>query len=192
MESFILKFPSHTQLTDDELFDFCSTNKGLRIERNTKGELIIMSPVGGKSSSHNNAVGALLWLWNQNNKTGITFDSSGGFVLPDKAMRSPDAAWVDKKKWELLSEDQKKRFPPLSPDFVIKILSESDSLKELKLKMEEWIQNGTRLAWLIDPIEQKAYVYSEKGLTKTVDSFSEKLDGGDVLPGFELSLEILK
>lgn len=106
MESFILKFPPHIQFTDDELFEFCSTNDGLRIERNNKGELIIMSPVGGISSSRNNTVAALLWLWNQKNKSGITFDSSGGFMLPNKAMRAPDAAWIELKKWQLLSEDR--------------------------------------------------------------------------------------
>lgn len=192
MESFILKFPPNAQFTDNELYDFCSTNEDLRIERNSKGEIIVMSPVGGISSSRNNAVAAQLWLWNQESKSGITFDSSGGFLLPNNAMRAPDAAWVDLTRWELLRDDQKKRFPPLAPDFVIEIRSESDTLKELQLKMEEWTQNGTRLGWLIDPLEQKTYIYTPHSSVRIIDSFSEKLLGEDVLPGFVLALEILK
>jgi Uma2 family endonuclease len=192
MESVVLKFPASTQFTDDELFEFCIANKELRIERDAKGQIIIMAPTGSLSSSYNMTVASLLWNWNQKSKTGIVFDSSGGFRLPNKAMRAPDAAWIRRERWEALTLKEQERFAPLTPDFIIEVRSKSDSLPELKEKMIEWIANGCRLAWLIDPVDQKAYIYTTGSLMKTVDSFDEKLGGGDVLPGFELDLSQLK
>jgi Uma2 family endonuclease len=107
-------------------------------------------------------------------------------------MRAPDAAWVRKDRWEKLRLEDKKKFPPLTPDFIIEIRSESDALPELKNKMLQWIANGCQLAWLIDPLEQKAYVYTPNGLVQTIDSFDETLGGGNVLPGFQLPLSVLK
>lgn len=193
MEPVILKFTSNTQFTDDELFEFCVANKELRIERDKNGQIIIMPPVGSLSSHHNFSVNAIFGQWAMANKNlGLAFDSSGGFRLPNKAMRSPDAAWISKERWERLAVAEQKKFAPLTPDFIIEVRSESDSLPEQKDKMNEWITNGCRLAWLIDPIEQKAYIYTAEGLTQTINSFDEKLSGGEVLPGFELDLSLLK
>ncbi|MBD0277192.1 MAG: Uma2 family endonuclease [Flavisolibacter sp.] len=193
MEPVVLKFPPSTQFTDDELFEFCVTNKELRIERDKNGKLIIMPPTGGMTSNRNFKVNGLFAQWAAHNEhLGYGFDSSGGFRLPNRAMRAPDAAWVKKERWEQLSPEEQKKFPPLTPDFIIEIRSESDSLKELQDKMQEWIENGCRLAWLIDPLEQKAYVYTPEDATKIIESFNEKLNGGDVLPGFELDLSVLK
>ncbi|MBD0365263.1 MAG: Uma2 family endonuclease [Flavisolibacter sp.] len=192
MEPVVLKFPPNTQFTDDELFEFCAANKELRIERDKNGKLIIMPPTGSLSSLHNLTVASLLWNWNQKSGLGVAFDSSGGFRLPNRAMRAPDAAWIRKERWEQLSPEEQKKFAPLTPDFIIEIRSESDSLQELKDKMHEWIENGSQLAWLIDPLEQKAYVYTPEDATKIIESFNEKLNGGDVLPGFELDLSVLK
>ena len=192
MEPVVLKFTPNTQFTDDELFEFCVANKELRIERDKNGQIIVMPPTGSLSSSHNLTVASLLWNWNQRSGLGVAFDSSGGFRLPNSAMRAPDAAWVSKERWEQLSPEEQEKFAPLTPDFVIEIRSKSDSLKELQNKMQEWTDNGCHLAWLIDPLEQKAYVYKPEGLNKTVESFDEKLSGEDVLPSFELDLAVLK
>lgn len=192
MENITIKFPESAQLTDDQLFDFCVTNKELRIERDTKGQLIVMSPVGGLGSSHNLAVASLLWLWNSRSNTGIVFDSSGGFRLPNGAMRSPDAAWINLDRWNQLSADDREKFPPLTPDFVIEVRSKSDGLRELKLKMSEWMENGCRLAWLIDPVDQKAYIYLSSGEIKIINSFDTIISAKTIVPGFELDLSILK
>jgi Uma2 family endonuclease len=192
MESVVLKFTPDTQFSDDELFAFCASNPDLRIERNKNKELIIMSPVGGLSSSQNNTVSSLLWIWNNQIGLGVTFDSSCGFRLPDNSMLSPDAAFVSMKRWEELNDIDKRKFPPVVPDFVIEVRSESDSLAELQDKMSNWIKNGCQLAWLIDPIEEKVYIYNFKGLIKSVSSFQAKVSGEKVLPGFELDLSLLK
>lgn len=193
MEPVVLKFPESTQFTDDELFAFCAVNKELRIERDENGKLIIMSPAGGLSSHHNFIVNAVFGQWVVAHKNlGIAFDSSGGFRLADKSMRAPDAAWVRKERWEQLQLEDKKKFPPLTPDFIIEIRSESDALPELKGKMLKWIENGCRLAWLIDPLEQKAYIYNPNAPVQTVGSFDETLSGEDVLPDFQLPLSVLK
>lgn len=192
MEPVVLKFPTGTQFTDDELFAFCVANKELRIERDEKGKLIIISPTGSLSSHHNFMVNALFGQWVMAHKDlGVAFDSSGGFRLPDTSMRAPDVAWVRIERWQQLSVKEQERFAPLTPDFVIEIRSTSDLLPELKTKMLKWIKNGCRLAWLIDPLEQKAYVYTAEGLTQTLNSFDETLNGGAVLPGFELHLSVL-
>lgn len=121
-----------------------------------------------------------------------SFDSSAGFKLPDNAVLSADAAFVKRQRWENLTQQEKEKFAPLTPDFIIEVRSYSDSSSQLQSKMKDWVRNGCRLAWLIDPIEQKAYVYKPDGLNKTIESFSERLDGEDVLPGFELPLDLLK
>lgn len=138
-------------------------------------------------------VNALLGQWVVAHKDlGVGFDSSGGFRLPDTSMRAPDAAWVRMERWQQLSIKEQEKFAPLTPDFVIEIRSKSDSLPELNNKMLKWTANGCRLAWLIDPLEQKAYVYTPDGLTETLNSFDETLSGGEVLPGFQLDLSVLK
>jgi Uma2 family endonuclease len=193
MEPVVLKFPPETQFSDDELFLFCAANKELRIERDKNGQIIIMPPTGTMSGHQNFTINALLGQWVLANRhLGVGFDSSTGFRLPNGAMRAPDSAWIQKNRWEQLSKEDQEKFAPLTPDFVIEVRSRSDSIKELQAKMQEWIQNGCRLAWLIDPVEQKAYVYTPQNPLKTVESFDEKLSGENVLPGFELDLSLLK
>lgn len=193
MEPVVLKFPHSTQFTDDELFEFCVANKDLRIERDEWGQIIIMPPTGGMLGNRNFKVNTLFGRWvAANEHLGYGFDSSTGFRLPSKAMRAPDVAWVRSDRWETLRLEDQEKFPPLTPDFIIEIRSKSDSLHELKQKMLEWIKNGCRLAWLIDPLEQKAYVYTADGLTQTIDNFDGSLDGNGVLPGFQLQLSVLK
>ncbi|QHT68662.1 Uma2 family endonuclease [Rhodocytophaga rosea] len=180
------------QLTDEQLFAFCQENRNLRFERTREGEIIIMSPTGGETGNRNIKIAARLELWNEEARLGISFDSSTGFILPNGAMRSPDVAWIILNRWQALSEEEKEKFPPLCPDFVIELRSKTDSLKILQKKMQEWIENGCRLAWLMDVQDQKVYIYRPGKKVETLDSFNTKLSGGQILPGFELDLNILK
>lgn len=192
MESFILKFPSDTQFSDEEFFEFCAANDPLRIERNSKGQIIIMSPSGSKTGNIHFKINHAFSTWvMENEESGYGFDSSAGFKLPDQSVLAPDAAFVTKQRWESLSDEQQKKFAPLTPDFVIEVRSESDNLNQLKSKMENWVRNGCRLAWLIDPIEKKAYIYKSQEPVITIDNFNTKLSGETVLPGFQLDLSKL-
>jgi Uma2 family endonuclease len=151
-----------------------------------------MAPVGLLGSSYNNTVASLLWVWNQKSKKGITFDSSAGFRLPNKAMRSPDAAWISNERWKNLGSKEKRRIASITPDFVIELRSESDSLAELKMKMKEWIQNGCKLAWLIDPIDQRAYIYRSSNTVDEIRSFDQVLKAKEIIAGFSIDLSLLK
>lgn len=188
---YILEFPEDLTFTDDELFAFCQKNPELNIERDKHLNLIIMSPSGSLSDHFSHLISTELEIWNRNKKLGIVFGSSSGFTLPDGSMKSPDTAWVSTEQWNKLSREQKLKFAPVCPEFVVEVKSPSDSLKELKNKMTEWMNNGVKLAWLIDTEERKAYIY-EGSTEQTVDHFDTKLSGGTVLPGFEFDLSALK
>ena len=175
-------------LSEDQFFDFCQVNRDLRIERTADGEIIVMSPAAGSSSKRNQRISFQLEGWAIKDGTGEAFDSSGGFVLPNGATRSPDASWVERSRLSRLSERQTDKFLPLCPDFAVELRSPSDRLSVLQQKMEEYIANGTRLGWLIDPIARKAHIYRPDGPVEVLDN-PETLSGGSVLPGFELSLE---
>jgi Uma2 family endonuclease len=191
METLTLDVSALPPLTDEALYQLCISNRELRIERTRDGELIIMPPAGGETSRRNSLVVAALVLWNEQAHAGHVFDSSGGFVLPSGAMRSPDAAWVARERWERLTDEQRDKFPPLCPDFVAELRSESDRLHTLQEKMAEWIENGCRLACLIDPTRERACVY-RPGVAPREVSFTEALSGEEVLPGFTLPLEQLR
>lgn len=192
MEPIVLKFPERNAFTDDELFDFCMANDWFHIERDKYGQLIIMSPSGGiTGTTHFKIYRALVHWYDAHENIGILLDSSVGFRLPDNSVLAPDAAFVLKEKWDALTYNQREKFPPLCPDFVIEVKSPSDSINQLKLKMEDWINNGCQLAWLIDPIDKKAWVYTQNGLIKTIVSFDEKLEGMEVMPGLVLDLKSL-
>ncbi len=193
MEEIVLKIPEMYPMTDDELFAFCAANKELRIERDEEGQLIIMSPAGSFSSNLNFKLNIQFGNWVEDNPAlGVGFDSSGGFTLPDRSMRSPDIAWIKKAKWEALTLDEQKKFAPVCPDFVIELRSESDSLVQLKSKMIKWIANGCQLAWLIDPTEKKSYIYKANQSVTEIIGFDKKLSGENLLPGFELDLKKLE
>jgi Uma2 family endonuclease len=193
MESFILQIPEQDRFTDDELLRFCEANKELRIERDEFGQIIIMSPVGSFFSNQNFKLIGTFWHWVETRPDlGYGFDSSAGFTLPDNSMRSPDLSWVRKAKWDSISIEQQEKFAPICPDFVIELRSKSDSLKQLKSKMLKWISNGCELAWLIDSIERKAYIFTPSKTTPEEFSFENTLSGGTLLPGFEMDLRKLK
>lgn len=180
------------ELTDDELYEFCVLNKGLRIERDRGQNIIIMAPVGGNSGFFEKELIFEVESWVRESQSGYSFSSSTGFLLPNGAMRSPDACWVSEERWSVLTEQQKQKFPPVVPDFIVEIRSETDALKAVQAKMQEWVKNGVRLAWLLDSKNERAYIYRADGKVETVKGFSQLLSGEQVMPGFELDLACLK
>jgi Uma2 family endonuclease len=191
METLTLKVPPAVGLTDEQFYQLCIANEEWRLELTAQGELIIMPPVGGETSIRNSVLTAQLAIWNRQTNLGKVFDSSTEFRLPNGAKRSPDVSWVKLERWEALSPEDRKRFPPLCPDFVIELRSETDSLKELRAKMQEYQNNGARLGWLIDPQTPLVEIYRPTRDVETINfSFEEppSLSGEDVLPGFILDL----
>lgn len=179
-------------MTDDELFELCVANKELRIERDEEGQLIIMSPAGGITGNINFKLTVIFGQWLEKNPhLGYGFDSATGFRLPDKSMRSPDVSFVKKEKWESLSMEEQEKFAPICPDFVIELRSHSDSLPHLKVKMVKWISNGCDLGWLIDPTDEKAYIYKPGVDVQEISGFDKKMLDEKLLPGFELDLSRL-
>lgn len=179
---------SALRLSDAELLELCRRNPELRIERTTEGDLIVMSPVGGESSRRNARLIAALVSWADSDQTGEVYDSSGGFILPDGAMRAPDAAWVRKSRLAALSAVEREGFLPLCPDFVIELRSPSDALDDLRAKMEAYLANGARLGWLLDPQQRRAYVYRAGEEVELLEN-PRVLSGAPELPGFVLDLE---
>ena len=183
----ILRLSPVINLTGDQFFEFCQINRDLRIERTAEGEIEIMPPTGGTTSERNSETGMQLRLWAKRDGTGAVFDSSGGFNLPNGATRSPDAAWVLRSRLAALTSAQREKFIPLCPDFVIEIRSPSDSFTALQAKMQEYIDNGARLGWLIDPLQRRVYIYRPQSLPEILDN-PAMLSGDPVLPGFTLDL----
>lgn len=191
MDIITLDIPSSRSWSNDELFEFCAANKGLKIERDEKGYIILMSPSGGFNSKCNSIVHGELYIWNKKNKLGELFDSSGGFLLEDGSMRAPDVAFLSKEKWENLKDSDKTKFLPLCPEFVVEVRSKTDRLAILQNKMQAWIQNGSKLAWLIDPLEWMVHIYRSGKEVETLAGFNHKLSGEEVLPEFEFDLRLL-
>src|SRR5665213_2738470 len=146
-------------MTDEELLRFCAVNDPLRLEREPNGEILVMTPANSKTSKMNLRIGRLLDEWTELDGRGVAFDSSGGFTLPDGSMRNPDAAWIERARWEALSDAQQSSFAPVCPDFVIELRFPTDKLPAAKAKMEQWIANGAEVAWLVDPIEKAITIY---------------------------------
>ncbi|HEX7861668.1 MAG TPA: Uma2 family endonuclease [Verrucomicrobiae bacterium] len=178
--------PSH-RMDEDEFFEFCQLNHDLRIERSDKGDIIVMAPAGGSSSSRNANLTSQFALWARKDGTGTIFDSSAGFILPNSAVRSPDVAWVLNSRLDELTDEEMDKFLPLCPDFVLKLRSKSDPLRIQKEKMVEYIANGARLGWLIDPVKQQVQVYRPRSAPRLIDAPLE-LSDERVLPGFKLDL----
>lgn len=188
MTALTVNLNSIIKLTDEQFFQLCKINEKLRFERTVRGELIIMPPTGGETSNRNGRLNQQLFNWADVNGTGIVFDSSGGFKLPNGADRSPDAAWVKQERWDILTPEQKEKFIPLCPDFVIELVSPSDSLKVIQEKMQEYRDNGTRLGWLINRKSRQVEIYRLDQEVEVIES-PATLSGEDVLPGFVLNLE---
>ncbi|WP_255070991.1 Uma2 family endonuclease [Lacihabitans sp. LS3-19] len=187
-----LNIPSIGKFSDEELISLCLANPDLNIERDEKGQILInMSPTYALTSSFNSLILIELGLWNRKKKTGTIFESNSAFFLPDSSMKGPDVAWISKGRWQNLSLKEKKSIPKLVPDFIIELQSETDNQAELKQKMEKWMENGVKLAWLVSPQSQETMVYFEN----TIESvpFKNKLDGKNVLVDLEIIMsEILE
>ncbi len=192
MDAIVLKDRITGSMSDEEFLWFCQENKDLRIERNSNLEIIIMSPVTSLSGFHSMEVARQLANWAIANKSGIAFDASAGFTLPDRSVLSPDASWVSLKKWNSLTLDEKDRFAPICPEFVIEVRSKSDALEDLMARMKVWIKNGAQLAWLIDPREEVSLIFRADGSEEKVVGFHKKLIGEGPVAGFELDLSLLK
>ncbi len=177
-------------LTDEQFYHLCQVNRDLRFERTATGELIIMAPTGGETGNCNAGITAQLWIWNEQNKLGKVFDSSTGFKLPSGVDSSPDAAWVKKERWDALTTEQKEIFLPLSPDFVVELLSPSDSLKVVQEKMKEYRDNGTLLGWLINRKSRQVEIYRPDREVEVLQN-PVTLSGEAVLPGFVLNLQTI-
>ena len=175
------------EMSDEQFYEFCQQNRDWRIERTAEGELIIMPPAGGETGNQNARLNAFFTLWALNDGTGEPFDSSTGFVLPNGATRSPDAAWVKRSRLAALTPKQKKKFLPLCPDFVIELRSPSDTLKTVQEKMQEYLANGAQLGWLIDPSERRVYVYRPGIAVECLDN-PANISGDPELSGFVLDL----
>jgi Uma2 family endonuclease len=180
-----VNFPSLVQMTNEQFYEFCQANGDLRIERTANGEVIIMPPAFSDTGNRNFNIAAQLGNWTEQDGTGIGFDSSTGFTLPNGAMRSPDASWIELERWNALTDAQKASFAPICPSFVIELRSSSDRLIKLQEKMQEYIDNGASLGWLIDRQNRKVYIYRPNREVEILEN-PEAVSGNPELPGFVL------
>ena len=190
MNALTVSLKSVIDMTDDQFFQLCQNNRELRFERNANGELIIMSPAGGETGNRNGRLNQQLFNWTDADGTGIAFDSSTGFKLPNGADRSPDASWIKLERWDALTDEEKQKFPPICPDFVIELLSPSDSLKTTQEKMQEYIDNGVRLGILINRKSRQVEIYRPGKEVEVLDS-PATVSGEDILKGFVLNLGMI-
>lgn len=179
---------SSVPLTSEQFYRLCNDNPELRMELTAKGELILMSPTGAKTGYRNSELNYQLVGWAKADGNGITFDSSTVFALPTGAKRSPDASWIQRKRWDALSDEEQEKFAPLCPDFVAELRSPSDQLATLEARMDEYIQNGARLGWLLDPIEKRVYVYRPSRKVEVLENPTH-VEGEDVLEGLVVDLQ---
>jgi len=179
----VLRPPS--PLTDDELITFSRKNKPFRIERNAKGEIEIMTPVGGEGSRRENFIARELDFYAEE-QGGVAFGPNAGFNLPDGSTLAPDAAWMSSSNWSELTQTQREKYPPRCPEFVVEVLSQSDSIRMLQAKMEVWIANGAKLAWLVDPFAATITVY-RPGVATEVLAKPDSIEAGDPVAGFRLT-----
>jgi Uma2 family endonuclease len=187
MNTVTLNLDPIVRLTDEQFYQLCMANKDVSLELNAQGELIIVPPVGGESGRSEADLIIKVGNWNYQTKLGTVFSSSTIFRLPNGAKRSPDVAWIKLERWEALTAEERKKFPPLTPDFIIELRSETDRLKTLQEKMQEYIDNGLRLGWLINLQDKEIEIY-RIGKSVEVVSLPAVISGEDVLPGFELEI----
>ncbi|MCE2994300.1 MAG: Uma2 family endonuclease [Cyclobacteriaceae bacterium] len=181
------------QMDDNEFFHFCQENSGLKFERDTKGQIVIMSPTAILSGDRNSEINYQLRAWNKREKRGRVVDSDTGFYLKNGAMRNPDAAWIRNQQFSQLAENEINRsFAHICPDFIIELKSYSDSIEALKGKMNEWIENGCKLGWLMDVDNEVVYIYEQGKPERTHKGFDSTLSGDPILPGFEFELAELR
>jgi len=174
-------------LDDDQFISICEHNQNFNFERNQQGELIIMPPTGSDTGQKNWSIAGQLWAWNNHYKLGIGFDSSTGFKLPNGAIRSPDVSWIKLERWQQLTPEEKRKFAPICPDFIIELLSVNDEIEETRKKMTEYLENGLKLGWLIDSDTKTVEIY-EPNKSVIVLHNPQTLSGANILPNFTLDL----
>lgn len=182
--------PQTLKVTHEQFEELAAANRDVRLERTAIGELIIMPPTGGITGKRNIDIEGQLWFWNRQTKLGVAFNSSTAFRLPNGADRSPDASWVSQERWDTLTPEQQESFPPLCPDFAIELRSKSDNMEPLRKKMQEYLDNGLRLGWLIDAKNKRVEIYRPNQEVEVLES-PTSLSGEDVLPGFVLDLQVV-
>ncbi len=187
-----LILPQGFQFTDEAFLEFCEINRDIQIERTKEQKIIIMTPTNSETGGKSGKVFGYLFIWNLQNQYGETFDSSTGFTLPDGSVFSPDASIIAFDRWNRLTKDQKRKFSPICPEFIVELKSPSDSLSVLQTKMQNWLANGVQLGWLIDPDAEQVYIYRPGKAVEKVSNFDGKLSGEAILQGFELDLTILR
>ena len=191
MNTYTFNLKLSTEPITDEYFNqLCSLNPELKLETNSQGELIIMSPTGSETGRRNLDLEGQFWYWNKQYKLGVVFDSSTGFTLPSGAKRSPDVSWITLDRWNSLTSEEKKGFAPIAPDFVIELMSPTDDLLTVQKKMKEYMSNGVRLGWLINPEDKQVEVYS-LGKAKELLEHPNTIANNDVLPGLVLELDTI-
>jgi Uma2 family endonuclease len=186
--STVLDLSPITQLTREQFYQLCRANRDVPLERSPRGELIIVSPVGGESGNQEARLIIKVGVWNEQTGLGVVFSSSTIFSLPDQGDRSPDVAWVRRDRWDALTPDQRETFPPICPDFLIELRPRTDRLKPLQEKMQEYLDSGLRLGWLINPQDQQVEIYRPEQPVEVV-AMPAVLSGEAVLPGFRLDVE---
>ncbi|HEY9607180.1 MAG TPA: Uma2 family endonuclease [Allocoleopsis sp.] len=190
MTAVIVNLNPIIELTDEQFYQLCRANSDVKFERNAKGELIIMPPTGGGTGKRNIELAADLVIWNRQTRLGVCFDSSTCFRLPQGGDRSPDVSWILQSRWDSLTPDEQEKFPPICPDFVLELMSPSDNLKIAQEKMQEYLNNGIRLGWLINRSTQTVEIYRQGQEVEVLQS-PATLSGEDVLPGFVLNLQTI-
>lgn len=184
----VLRLPAALPMDDEQFLALCSANDPLRFERTAEGDLVIMAPAGEDAPIQNSELTRQLGNWTKQDGTGRAFDSSAGFKLPNQATRGPNAAWVLRERLAALTPEQKKPFPQITPDFVVELRSSTDRLRDLQQKMLEYMQNGVRLGWLLDPKNRRVYVYRPGAEVERLDN-PATVAGDPVLPGFVLDAQ---
>ncbi|NEP73006.1 MAG: Uma2 family endonuclease [Okeania sp. SIO2G4] len=187
MTAITINFNNILKLNDDQFYQLCRDNPEIKFERNIRGEITIMPPTGGETGEYNASLIADFVIWNRQTKLGKVFDSSTCFKLPNNSNRSPDVSWIKLERWNQLTPEQREKFPPIAPDFVLELMSQSDSLKETINKMLEYMEGGVKLGWLIDKKNCLVEIYRQEKAKEVLD-FPVSLSGEDVLPGFVLEL----
>ncbi len=187
MTAYTINLDVISKIDDEKFYQLCRHNPELKLEQNQKGELIIMPPTGGETGKKNADLIIDFGIWNRQKKLGYIFDSSTCFKLPKGSNRSPDVAYIKKERWDNLTLEEKIKFPPIAPDFVLELISPSDSLKDTQEKMVEYMDNGVKLGWLINPEKKEVEIYRQ-GQEKEVLNDLKNLSEEDILPDFILDL----
>ena len=186
----ILRLRPVVELSGDQLLELSSLNDDLRLELTAEGELIVMTPAGGETGRRNMRLAIQIGTWSERDGTGVAFDSSTGFTLPNGAIRAPDASWVERSRYGTLTSEQREKFLPLCPDFIVELRSPSDALSTLQEKMAEYVVNGARLGLLLDPVHKRVYVYKPGEPVRELAD-PEEVSADPVLPGFVLKPRVI-